>query len=271
MSNFHQKKQCNKYVFWGIIVVLCLITLLLSLFPINCFEKLWRNKWVNSIIQQFFGSAAIIMLAKRFKISLFQRPERWLYVLPCIIIAVNNFPFYAYFSGKMQLVTSDGFDFVLFALHCVCVGLFEECVFRGILFYLLASYFPKNKQGIIQTVVVSSLLFGGAHLWNIFAGANVGATLLQVGYTILTGGLFVFAFIQTKNVLVPAFVHATYNFCGLLFEIPERGGLGTGVVFDLGTIITMTTVCLIMGAIIVYNLIKYPENERKTLYNRLSV
>lgn len=271
MRNLQRKSQPNEYVFWGIIAVLCLITLVFSLVPIQCFEESWRNKWLMGILQQVFGVAAVILLAKKFEIRLFGRPERLLYVLPCILIAVNNFPFYAYFSGKMQLSTSNPLDFLLFTLHCISVGLFEECVFRGMLFYIIASYFPKNKKGVIQTVVVSSLLFGAAHLINLFAGANVGATLLQVGYTVLTGGLFAFTFIQTKNVLIPAFVHATYNFCGLLFEIPQRGGLGTGVVFDMGTIILMAFVCVIIGAIIVYNLIKYPENERKTLYKRLSI
>ena len=271
MPNVDKKAQLKDYIFWGSIIVLCIGTVVFALVPLQCFQESWQNKWLADILQQTIGISAVLLLVKRFKIRLFCSIERWIYILPCIIIAVNNFPFFAYFSGKMQLCTQEPLDFVLFTLHCISVGLFEEVVFRGVIFYLLASSFSKDKKGVLKTVVFSSILFGVSHLLNLFGGANVGATLLQVGYTVLTGGLFAFAFIQTKNILVPAFIHATYNFCGLFFEIPARGGLGTGVVFDVGTICTMTTVCVVVGAIIVYYLIKYPENERKTLYNRLSV
>lgn len=271
MPNIDKKTQWKDYFFWCIVASLSIGTVVFTLFPLQCFQESWRNKWLSDIIQQTIGISAVLLLVKRFKIRLFCRIERWIFILPCIIIAVNNFPFFAYFSGKMQLYTNELLDFVLFGLHCISVGLFEEVVFRGVIFYFLASYFSKDKKGLIKTVVFSSILFGVSHLLNIFAGANVGATLLQVGYTVLTGGLFAFAFIQTKNILIPAFIHATYNFCGLLFEIPARGGLGTGVVFDVGTICTMATVCVVVGVIIMYYLVKYPENERKTLYNRLSV
>ena len=167
----------------------------------------------------------------------------------------------------MQLIHTNPIYFILFAGYCLLVGLFEECVFRGVIFSLLAGVLPKNRKGFILTFVLSSVVFGVAHLLN---GFSVG-TLVQVAYTILTGGLFAFCLIKTKNVLCCAAVHATYNFCGLLFGESKAMGLGTGVVFDLGTVITMLVVSVLVGIFVLWKVISYPEKERVELYQKLSV
>ena len=95
--------------------------------------------------------------------------------------------------------------------------------------------------------------------------------LVQVGYTILTGGLFAFCLIKTKNILCCAVVHAVYNFCGLLMGAESALGLGTGVVFDLGTVITMLIVSVLVGGFILYKVFTYTEKERIELYAKLAV
>jgi membrane protease YdiL (CAAX protease family) len=148
------------------------------------------------------------------------------------------------------------------------IGLFEELIFRGVLFSVIAGYFSDDKKGLWKTFIISSLIFGGAHLFNLLYGAGIGATLLQAVYTTLTGGLFAFAFIKTKNILIPAFLHAVYNFCGLLFS---EQGLGLGAVLDFGTGVTMAIVGVVVGVFVLYALYKHPEKERKELYARLNV
>jgi membrane protease YdiL (CAAX protease family) len=108
--------------------------------------------------------------------------------MQCLIIAIDNFQFCAYFNGKMQLVYDKPTDIMLFGLYCLSVGLFEECLFRGLVFGILADVFPQNKKGFLLTYFVSSLLFGAMHIFNGISGA----TIMQVGYSVLTGGLFAF-------------------------------------------------------------------------------
>jgi len=67
------------------------------------------------------------------------------------------------------------------------------------------------------------------------------------------------------------FIHALYNFAGLLFETEERLGLGAGVVFDVGTVITMLVVCITVGAFILYSVFKYSSEEQTVLYQKLGV
>lgn len=263
------KANRRNYIYGLIIGLFFLLTLLFSWIPITIFAEKHRNAWLGVILQQTCGIVAVVALANYLKIRLFSRPECLIFLVPCLIIAIDNFPFWSYFSGNMQLVGTNPTDVLLFSLYCLCIGLFEELVFRGLLFHLLASYFSKDRKGLIKTFVCSSVIFGLAHLTNLFGGAGLPATLLQVGYTTLTGGLFAFAFIKTKNVLFPACIHALYNFCGLILETPQNLGLGTGIIFDMGTVIMMTIISVIIGVFILYSLAKYPENERKTLYNRL--
>ncbi len=246
------------------ILFFCAITVTLDFFKISYAQDEFRNRMISKIIQQVCGCVAAILLMARLKIRLFGRIKNALYLIPCFIIAVDNFQFSAFFQGKMQLVRTAPIEFVLFLGYCLCVGLFEELIFRGVLFSVLAGVFSKDKKGFLKTYVVSSFIFGGAHLFN---GFSFG-TLLQVGYTVLTGGLFAFCLIKTKNVLCCALAHGVYNFCGLLFDV---NGLGSGVVFDLGTVLTMLTVSILVGIFVLYKTWKYTDEERIELYGRLGV
>ena len=249
------------------IAVLCVASIVLEFIKFSYLEDGLRNSLLSKLIQQLCGAGAAILIMLRLNMKLFSRPQKWLFLIPCFIIAVDNFQFYAFFQGKMELINTHPLDFLLFIGYCLSVGLFEECIFRGVVFSLLADWLPKNKKGFLWTYVLSSVIFGLAHLLNGFSLA----TLLQVGYTILTGGLFAFCLIKTKNIICCAAVHAVYNFCGLLFGTESNLGLGAGVVLDLGTAITMLIVSVLVGAFVLYKVFTYTEEERLELYQRLSL
>lgn len=257
------RKKIRNIVEISLILLFCLLTLAFDYIKINYVSHDLRNKYISKIIQQTCGAVAAILLMKRQGISLFGKPQHLLYMIPCLLIALDNFQFYAYFSGKMELIHKEPLDIILFALYCLSVGMFEECIFRGVIFTVIASRFSKDKKGLLYTFVISSAVFGLAHVFN--------GSILQVGYTILTGGLFAFTLMKTKNILCCAFVHGLYNFCGLLFETAERFGLGNGVVLDFGTAMTMLIVCLILGAFVIYFVLKYSTEEQKQLYEKLGI
>ena len=263
MVNQENRKSIRNVIEIAVILLLCGLTLALDYLKINYVEHELRNKYLSKIIQQGCGGIAAILLMRRLNIRLFGKPQHMLYMIPCLLIAIDNFQFSSYFQGNMQLVHNEPMDFLLFALYCLSVGLFEECIFRGVIFAVVAGLFSKDKKGLWLTYITSSVIFGLAHIFN--------GSILQVGYTILTGGLFAFALMKTKNIFCCAFVHALYNFGGLLFETAERFGLGNGVVFDMGTVITMLVVCLTLGAFVLYSVFKYSAEEQKELYAKLGV
>ena len=244
----------------ALIIILCIVTVILDFLPITYVSDSFRNELLSKIIQTSCGSVAVVLLMLRLRIRVFGRPQALLYLLPCWLVAIDNFQWSAFIQGKMELVRTAPMDVILFALHCFTVGLFEECIFRGILLSVLASVFPTDKKGFLWTFILSSVIFGLAHLLNGFSW--------QILYTMLTGAVFAFCLIKTKNIFLCAFVHGLYNFCGLLFDTQ---GLGSGVVFDLGTVLTMLTISIAVGIVILICTLRYTEAERKDLYMRLGV
>ena len=266
-SKEDRRRNRNKWID-GTIAVLCVVTVLLDFIEIAYSSDIFQNRMIGGIVQQACGGIAAILVMIRLKIKLFGKPQNWLYLIPGLVIAIDNFPFWSYFSGNMQFLSLKWTDYALFALYHLSIGVFEECIFRGIIFAVLAGSFSKDRKGFWQTYLCSSLIFGGAHLLNVFNGAGFGETLLQVGYTILTGGLFAFAVIKTKNIFCTAVVHAIYNICGLLLS---EQGLGTGIVFDAGTTVIMAIVSVIVGVFVLYHIWKISEEERSLLYVALGV
>ena len=259
MSNKKEKQQK--------IIIVCLLALTFTAeFLPPILQDSRKDFFLTSALPLLFGFIAFFVLLKNQGSGLFKKPTKLLYLLPALVIAVDNFQFAAYFSNKMQPLKADFSDWVLFTSYCLLTGLFEETVFRGAVFPLLADKFEKNKKGLLKTIVGSSLIFGLAHLFNLFAGGGGGA-LLQVGYSTLTGLLFAFVLIKTKNLVCCGVVHGLYNFCGLLFS--KEQGLGAGVVFDFATGLTMFIVSVAVAIFVVYSFVKYTEGERRELYSRL--
>ena len=262
MQEKAKRLDIRKVIEWSIIAVFFGVSVLLQYLPIEYTNDAFINAKLAKILPQTCGAVASVLLLIRLKLRLFGKIENWIYILPCLLVAVNNFQFSAFFQGKMQLAHKDAIAFILFALDCLSVGLLEECVFRGVLFALLLQYLPKNKKGFLCVYFLSSVIFGLAHLLN-----GVGA-LLQVGYSVLTGGLFAFCLIKTKNILCPALIHAVYNFCGMLYDTQ---GLGNGVVFDVGTIWSMAIIGVLVGVFVLYKTVTYTEEECVRLYGKFLI
>lgn len=250
-----------------IIALLCAAMAVLDFLPVTYTKNEVNNRLLSDTVPLMVGSAAVVWLMLRGKTKLFGKPTKLLFLIPCLLIAVDNFPFHAYFSGKGELLHTGTDNWFLFALYCAFVGIFEECVFRGILFPLMAGSFTPDKKGFLKTFFFSSVVFGGMHIFNIFVGGGIGPTLLQVCYSTLIGGLCAFALVKTKNILLCAFVHGLYDFCGMLLS--ESPGLGGGVPYDWQTMVIMAVIGIAVGLCVLYFVWKYPESERKELYEKL--
>ena len=262
------KKKFYQSVYFFIFLLVAIGLILLYIVPLAPFSSQKQNDLFVSTLKQLFGAVLIVFALRYFSLSLFQTPQNPLVLLPCLLVALCNFPFISYCNGNMQFVPFTFLDIFLFFLYCLSVGVLEECIFRGLLFYLLLDFFQKNKTGFLKTYFFSSILFGVAHIFNLFAGAGIGATLLQFLYSVLTGGLFAFVLIKTKNVLCSALVHGVYNFCGTLLS---ESYFGTGVVFDFGSALLFAIVSVLVGVYVLRSVFSYPEQERQVLYKKFRI
>jgi membrane protease YdiL (CAAX protease family) len=115
----------------------------------------------------------------------------WFVWLPVLIIPLTLASILGFHS------TWGHIPFLLIAAVGVAVN--EEILFRGI---LLRAILPFGK---VVAIIVPSLLFGAAHLGNIFVGGDVTYALFQFGW-VTFGGMALTAMVLANRSLLPAIV-----------------------------------------------------------------
>lgn len=220
------------------------------------------NKLINDVIPRICGGVLLffVLILIEYKGVLIPEKENFfknlLWCLPCYLVVLANFPFSALICGN---ATIDRADLIwLFILKCLAISLMEEMLFRGLLQSVIYESFEKNKYKNLITVAVTSAIFGGIHLFNLFAGAGVGATFLQVGYSFLIGAMLSAVLIKTKNIWLCVLLHAVFDIGGLIVT-----DLGSGPFQDT-CFWVLTAVCgVICLAYILYFLLKNqkPDNN----------
>ena len=175
-----------------------------------------------------------------------------LFCIPAVIIAVNNFPIIGAIKGDVVFY-GDALYGALFILNCLFIGAFEELTFRGIIFPLIFIKFKGKKRAAFIAAAASSAIFAVTHFINVFAGASIGATLLQVGYSFLIGGLCALSVLKTGSVIPAVLIHFIYDLGGLVL-LPEYG-VAQGFQWNTATIaITAALGVIIAAAEIIYAL-----------------
>lgn len=197
---------------------------------------------VGMTVTRACGSAAFVSLILYYGTDVWRVKNgaagAFLFAAPAFVIAVNNFPWIPFLSGGVE-VTGTATDVAMLALECLFIGIFEETAFRGIILDLVLERFGETKKGVFCSLVVTSAAFGLVHLFNLFAGAGFGATLQQVGYSFLIGGMCGVVFVKTRSLPIAILIHAVYDFCGYL--IPR---LGEGKIWTVPEIVLTAVVAV---------------------------
>ena len=259
----------NKKTIFVVTIASCILSVLFSAVDIGYSQKVRVDNLLDKIVPLFFVMPILVLFLSTSQQKIFNKPNNLWYLVPCLLVAINNLPFIPWFKGMCEFAEIGIAEILLFLLYCLLVGAFEEFIFRGIFFPSLLGYFNKDKKSLIKAMILSSLLFGFMHILNLFNGAGLMETLLQICYSTLIGGLCVFVFVKTYNILCSILVHSTYNFCGLLFN--SSIGLGNGVYFDTATVIITIIIGLIVAAFVFISLKNYSNKERHYLYEVLDI
>jgi membrane protease YdiL (CAAX protease family) len=176
----------------------------------------------NSILRFFGGVIFIVLLCSYGYGWLFKFTSPFialLVIIPGVIIAINNFPISAYFNGRTTIIEPT-YNIYLFLVESLSVGFFEEIIFRGLVLVLLIEKLGKKSNGLLKAIIISASIFSLIHIINIFDGASIGNTVLQIGYSFLIGLLFAVLYLKTKNLWLIMILHALYNFFGqVMFQV----------------------------------------------------
>ena len=216
-------KKAYHVIFITIIAILIVVVLTINIFQLTVFSTSTFNNMLHDTLVRIVGSLLFIYFLIRFGYKdMFQfsfTKTVMIFSLPALLISLNNFPISAYLNGRYVVNMSNSLAY-LFAFESISVGLFEEIIFRGLLLIVLIQYLPKTKKGNFIAVMLSSLLFGLIHIFNIFYGGAFGPTVLQVGYSFLMGMMWAVIYLKTRNIWIVMVLHTTYNYFGnVLFEL----------------------------------------------------
>lgn len=196
----------------------------------------------RSVIFRGVGSLVFVFVLLYQDFNVLSRPRlsHLAVMLPSLAVAINNFPILGYAQGTVQLVRGD--LLWIYALDCLLIGAFEELAFRGVFLPSLLARYGKDQKQLRMTVILSSAAFGLIHLVNLSEGAGVGATLLQVGYSFLIGGMCAIVLVKTGNLLYCVLLHGVYDFGGRFLLI------GAGQLWDTPTVVITAALAVIVTA-----------------------
>ena len=121
-----------------------------------------------------------------------------------------------YFGKGYAILSFNPVSFLIPALALgISSGIFEEILFRGIIFRI-----TEERLGSVWALVISSSVFGLAHL------ANPNSTIFSaVAITIEAGLLLGATYIYSRNLWLPIFIHFSWNFSeGGIYGANVSGG-----------------------------------------------
>ena len=251
--------------------MLLFVSLTLLMIAVELFNMQFSNDTIEynliyNISTRAIGATVCIVLMSYCSFchlfSSFGRLKNILLVAPCCLIAINNFPFISVLTDTAILQTKWYF-ILFFAIQCFLVGLFEETAFRGCVFMLLLEKKHKTRKDVFWSIILSSLIFGGIHIVNLFVGAGIVPVVLQLGYSFLIGAMCAVVLLVTKKIWLPILIHSVFNFAGGL--IPT---LGHGEIWNTPTVILTVVVSVAVAIYTVILFLKYDLSDIEDIFSK---
>jgi len=142
-------------------------------------------------------------------------------------------------------------------------GITEEIIDR-ILPLAAAMYVFKERKSVVPLLIFTSVLFGATHIFNVFAGADLGPTIVQV-FSAGAAGVFMAAvYLRTGSFLPGMLVHFLHDFISFLAEGMDVA-TGAVAVWDIVEVLIFGTVQLILT----YFLIKGKNESIQAVWNKI--
>ncbi|MCG2417808.1 CPBP family intramembrane metalloprotease [Aequorivita sp. F47161] len=158
------------------------------------------------------------------------------------------------------------FNLMLLLIGCLIVGFAEEYLFRGLLQSLFLNKYGLRKNGILISILLSSILFGLFHLLNLTRNDNVGQVLIQVVFATFIGFFFGVMVLKTNRLNPLAITHGLINFS---FSIAFLPGLKT-VQEEVSGPVSLAPIILTLPLFIIAFLI-FKKTDKKGIAKKLEM
>ena len=168
-----------------------------------CMQNFGLTDYRSTIINTIFSVALISLVVSVNRVEYYGLTKvtdwkKYLYFIPLMLIVSVNL-----WNGININHTAS--EIIFYILAMFNIGFLEEVIFRGFLFKMMA------KDNVKTAIIVSSITFGMGHIVNLLNGADFLPTLMQVGYAICLGYLFVIIFYKSKSLIPCIIAHAVNN------------------------------------------------------------
>lgn len=181
-------------------IVLIVVYILVNSY---CMQNFGTEDYRSTIINTIFSIALIILMRMLKRTSYYgltkvTNLKEYLYFIPLLLIASVNL-----WNGIN--INNSTSEVIFHILTMINVGFLEEIIFRGFLFKMM------SKDNIKRAIIVSAITFGIGHIVNLFNGAELLPTLIQICYAISIGYLFVIIFYKSKSLIPCIMTHSLIN------------------------------------------------------------
>lgn len=221
LRNNHPLIYCigAEAVFLGsLIVTSYLVVIALLLFHFNF---AYADDYLLGCIQELVGiGVAVVLLRRTGKAQLLTRRGCGFFngllvgMYPLALLAYNLY------SKLLFGLPADGtllplWRILSFFANMMLVGVAEEFLFRGVVAETLLEHFGTSRGGIWKACLLSGVLFGCAHLTNLFTSAPLGV-LMQCVFAASLGVLYAAIYFRTGNLWVTVFLHGGMDILSML-------------------------------------------------------
>ena len=224
----------------------------------------YRPAILNTLVMDALGSVVFVCMALYMGFRIFKpfhKPilKNALFVLPALAVAINNFPLIGLATGKAYITDPVGGVLIVVA-YCFAIGMFEEFAFRGLFYLMILDGRRKSTKQIFWTTALSCAVFGLVHLVNIAIGASPGATLLQVGYSFLIGGMCAIVLLKTGSIWYCVLLHTVYDIGGTILYV------GGGKRWDIVTVIITAVLGVAVVVFMLLSLLRIKPGDVERLF-----
>lgn len=194
MKKFFEKNELFISIFL-IVLYLVLNSICLSSFGEFDFRTMLANIILSLIIILFI---LLNKLGDYFNLTRIPNPKKFLYFIPLVILMSINL-----WGGISR--EHSFYECIFYIGSMLCVGFLEEIIFRGFLFKMMA------KDNLKSAIIVTTITFGIGHIINLFNGADLIPTLIQIIYAMATGYLFAMIVVYGKSLWPCIITHSVVN------------------------------------------------------------
>jgi membrane protease YdiL (CAAX protease family) len=127
-------------------------------------------------------------------------------------------------NGSLVIDTSRPILIILYVCLNLSIGFCEEVMGRGVVLSVMLQKWGNTRRGIYLAVLVSGVLFGLAHIFNLITGHLPPlAALTQIVYSVAFGVVFAACFLRNNSIWPMMIMHAVIDFGGGLRHIAAGG------------------------------------------------